>query len=500
MIANLMSRFSIFLLIFMLCKSLYAQPHKEQLFKKANSFKNDHNYAEYYDELNSLLTKNISKENRAKVYRKKMEYFLVFNLQLDSVNSNYKKGVKLAKNLNNKELLANFEYLRGSEFTKRGEMADALQVFQNLELEMEEEEYSFLPHYYDAYARLLYQLGDIENAFRLLKKEAQIFKKRGEKENLSAVYNNLGILYKSRNLIDSSLYFHNKSQKINLELKDTLNVVRSYSNMGSTQLKSGQKEEAYENLEKAMEIAPENASQALKLNYVSILVEKGQKSESIKLLNEIIENPESVKIKLEALQKKADIYKIYGDFTSALSIQEKLNSESKKYLNEVKIKEIERLRTEYNVKKKEMEINQLQNMNDAQSELLFRNRMLVIAMILFFTLVIISGILYFFNKEQSRKITELTLQQKFLRAQMNPHFIFNALANIQTNILKEENEKAVNYLSQFARLIRSNLEYNFKNAISLSDELKSIKDYVDLQNTRLNNLLAYQVEIDEEID
>ena len=87
-----------------------------------------------------------------------------------------------------------------------------------------------------------------------------------------------------------------------------------------------------------------------------------------------------------------------------------------------------------------------------------------------------------------------------LSAQMNPHFIFNALNSIQAYILERDTKAANHYMTQFSRLIRLTFEATRKHFIPLSNELKINKLYVSLENLRLDNKINYITELDESID
>lgn len=89
---------------------------------------------------------------------------------------------------------------------------------------------------------------------------------------------------------------------------------------------------------------------------------------------------------------------------------------------------------------------------------------------------------------------------KALRAQMNPHFIFNSLNSIGDYILKNNNEAAQDYLSQFAKLMRMTLENSEFSEISLSDDIKFIELYLQIESKRLSGRFSYTVTIDKNID
>jgi LytS/YehU family sensor histidine kinase len=99
---------------------------------------------------------------------------------------------------------------------------------------------------------------------------------------------------------------------------------------------------------------------------------------------------------------------------------------------------------------------------------------------------------------QSKMIAELEL--KALRAQMNPHFIFNSLNSIQDFVLNNEGQQAAKYLSKFAKLMRMILDISEQTFVNINSKISFLKLYTELEALRLNNSLNIQFEIDPEID
>lgn len=89
------------------------------------------------------------------------------------------------------------------------------------------------------------------------------------------------------------------------------------------------------------------------------------------------------------------------------------------------------------------------------------------------------------------------LEMKALRAQMNPHFIFNVLNSIQQYMLQNNKHLAQKYLSKFAKLIRLILDNSSKTEVSLAEELKLICLYVELEQQRMENKFEFVYIVDE---
>jgi LytS/YehU family sensor histidine kinase len=87
-----------------------------------------------------------------------------------------------------------------------------------------------------------------------------------------------------------------------------------------------------------------------------------------------------------------------------------------------------------------------------------------------------------------------------LRSQMNPHFIFNSLNSIQHYIHSYQREAAEAFLSTFSTLIREILNNSSKSAIPLSDELKTIELYLNLEKARFGERLSFEINVNADLD
>ena len=100
--------------------------------------------------------------------------------------------------------------------------------------------------------------------------------------------------------------------------------------------------------------------------------------------------------------------------------------------------------------------------------------------------------------EFRKKLADLEMQA--LRAQMNPHFIFNSLNSINNFILKNETEEASDFLVKFSRLVRQVLNNSNHKMVSLTDELKALKLYIELEQMRFENRFGYSIEVPYDAD
>jgi ligand-binding sensor domain-containing protein len=105
-----------------------------------------------------------------------------------------------------------------------------------------------------------------------------------------------------------------------------------------------------------------------------------------------------------------------------------------------------------------------------------------------------------FKKREKLKQQVILAEQTALRAQMNPHFIFNSLSSIHDMVLNKDVKNANLYLSNFSTLMRRTLENSKNNTISLREEINTIKTYIDLEKLRFETLFDYKINIDHHLD
>ncbi len=99
-----------------------------------------------------------------------------------------------------------------------------------------------------------------------------------------------------------------------------------------------------------------------------------------------------------------------------------------------------------------------------------------------------------FNKQLAK--TEM----KALRAQMNPHFLFNVLNAIKLNVQKNEQESAIDFITDFSKLIRSVLQNSGKKRISLEEELQTLELYIKIERKRFSTSFDYEFILDKSIN
>lgn len=101
------------------------------------------------------------------------------------------------------------------------------------------------------------------------------------------------------------------------------------------------------------------------------------------------------------------------------------------------------------------------------------------------------------KQETVLRLSKAEGELKALRAQINPHFIFNCLNSIHHFIQSQEPKQASEYLIKFSKLIRYVLESSTKNWVTLEEELEANRLYLELEQLRLNQAFRFDFEVEE---
>ena len=109
---------------------------------------------------------------------------------------------------------------------------------------------------------------------------------------------------------------------------------------------------------------------------------------------------------------------------------------------------------------------------------------------------------FYLELNENFRLKEEALENKIkaLRAQINPHFIFNALGSIQHLILRKENTVAITYLTKFSRLARNTMESSVDGYATLDEEVKMLKDYLELESLRFDGVFSYNIEVNDTVN
>ncbi len=355
--------------------------------------------------------------------------------------------------------------------------------------------------------KVYYEQNDLDKAMTYFRKALDIAILENEKTGEAGCYLNIGGIFSDKEQYDSARYYLNKSVELSRELGYKHGLDDCYSYIGITYLKENKLGEALEFYNKALKISREEDDRpgiAESLgNIAGIYYLQKQYSKALnKALQglDIARDSGNLPIMRNVYKVVSQIYEAMGNQTVALKYFKLYSRVKDTLFNDGKYRAIRELEAKFETEKKEQQLALLKEQSRVQDlKIIQRNRMML-AFLFFFILAAIAIYLYFRNKRLKSKHKNIELEQKLLRSQMNPHFIFNSLIAIQSFIYNNDAILAGDYLAKFADLVRKILENSRIESITLENEVKTIELYLELQSLRFENKFNYKIEVESEID
>lgn len=129
-----------------------------------------------------------------------------------------------------------------------------------------------------------------------------------------------------------------------------------------------------------------------------------------------------------------------------------------------------------------------------------RNNFQMYIILAFMIIVVLAGVIIFYRWNQSNIVQqqrEAEMSQTLLRAQMNPHFVFNAMSVIQSYIYENDTVNSSKFLVNFSRLMRLILENSPKEFIQIATEVEILEKYLVMQKLRFEDRFKFDIYTDE---
>ena len=369
----------------------------------------------------------------------------------------------------------------------------------------------------------------------------------GLRRSIAVSLNSMGNIYLLLKQYDLAIERFKRSQEIERSINNTLGLAINNQNIGFAKDAQGKHSEALKHYEESLEInnkinntfgqiickssianiyikqnKPQKAIELLKVNIIAAK-ELGNKKylsneylnlgwaqsklglfyEAEKNLNEGFKIAEKYNLSSSlsyAYSHLSELYQSKKDYKKSLEYYKLSNEFEKKISNERTIQYVNDLIIKYDSERQNNQIKNLSKQNEINQLELTRNRNIWI--ISFVTLMLLLATLYFLYRQRLLRKEKriLTLEQDVLRAQMNPHFIFNALNSIKHYIINNEQKNAVHYLNKFSKLVRKILEFSSVKEISLHEELETMDLYMNIENIRFSNEISFSINVDDSLE
>jgi len=283
----------------------------------------------------------------------------------------------------------------------------------------------------------------------------------------SLIFQNIAGVYLKQNQLDSAQYYYKRSIDEAKIWGDTYVICRSKLGVANGYASQN-------NFKMALSIAMES--------YV------------------LAEHENLIQLKAEAAQEIALYFSILGDYKKAFEYKIIASDINDSLFNKEKYKVQNEIEAIYQTQKKEETITSLSKEKEIAELKNQQSNYYIFSLLAMLIVTTSTGLLFFrYNKlNASRKTIEI--EQRLLRSQMNPHFIFNAISCIQEFIMDKNPLEASSYLSNFAKLMRSILNNSSREFIPLDEEIETLEHYLKLQKLRFPNKLEYEIIVDEAIE
>ncbi len=345
---------------------------------------------------------------------------------------------------------------------------------------------------------IYYSTGDYLSALDYLASSENIFIKENKDTELSAVYNNMAILYKKMMELDKAIELNMKSLNISMRNNHYRGIGKSYSNIGRIYSSQNKYNKAIKYFFKAVNVNLDNN--------ISNSVPYSNLGDAYKALDDLKNAEVYFNKALEIELKNENEREIKNIYDELLAIAIKNERYKKAYDYQQKIKNLEQKISNHDNEEKIKMIENQHQLTQKQQELINAEQKSKNQLIFFstFTMLLIFLSLFLIQRNKTEKLKEdkekMILEQRVLRSQMNPHFIFNALSAIQNSLLDNEPIKSATYLSRFAKLIRQNFDFINEKNILLVEEIDALKNYLDTQKMRFQDKFDYEINIFANVD
>ncbi len=329
-----------------------------------------------------------------------------------------------------------------------------------------------------------------------------------DSSGMASTLNNIGVIYESLKMdYEKSLFYYTQALSIYQKLGNTLQIGTLLNNIGLIYLKQNNLTDAEVNLNNALAIRQSlndkhgeastllNLAQlSLKQNIPTIAIEKASKSIDLYLLI-------GSKTKLsEAFQTLAQGYEKTNNYQKALNSYKNHIAYRDSVYNENNQKSIHEMQAKYDYEVNQKQMIILEKENQLTSKQLAQNRWILINVLIVFILTITMIIFYIRQNKIKHNQIQQNIKHQLFRAQLNPHFIFNALASVQKFVIDNNKELGGAYISRFGRLMRKTLENSTKEFVPLSDEIEVLEDYISFQQLRFNHKFTVNFDLDSKIE
>ena len=402
------------------------------------------------------------------------------------------------------EALSDIGYLHQSQ----GVYDKALRNFQtSLSIREKIQDQKGIAYSLNNIGALYWRLGKADEALDYHTQAIAFFEENGMDEETGIATANLGEIYFIKGDYEKALYYFNRSLILNRKLGHQIFEANNLNSIGNIHLNNNEHKKAIRYFLQAVAIqqkAGDKNGLALSHYYLGIAhKQQNQLTASLNHFNISTAMAETAKandILIKSLNHSAQIHSRLGEYKTAYEALNKAKQLNDSIFNLERNRQIEELKASYETEKHILENKNLK-LTNSKNEIIIKQHRTLLALMLGMGLLILLSVWLFLEKLRSAdKLKAIEMEQKLLRSQMNPHFVFNTLTAIQNNILQKTVREGVNMISSLATLMRLTLDNSSNEFIPFEKEIQSLQLYLMLQQKRYGEQFDFQLETDPAIN
>lgn len=347
-----------------------------------------------------------------------------------------------------------------------------------------------------------YEQEDFDKALPIFKKLLTFPQRK------SNALSNIGNIFGLQQQTDSATYYFKASIIEAERIGDVLQIVNVKSNLGLVQAQGGQLNEGLDNTSTSLQMLDSLNLEILRvpvyINAAEVYMHSNdlEKAESyaraslnaVKSLNNLYTETKSLQTLAKIQEKKGDYQEALENFKAYTILNDSLINTDRKV-------EISRKEIQYEAYKKEaLALADVERQRTIKNASILGGSGIILASLFAFVLYRRKQKADTDKKEAQFKATVADIELKVLRAQMNPHFIFNSLNSIGDYILRNDSQAASDYLSKFAILMRMTLENSDKKEITLAEDTALLNTYLTIEQKRFENAFNFEIQVDDDLD
>lgn len=397
--------------------------------------------------------------------------------------------------------------------TSESNVVDAavMKKIQELLQKAEKESSRITYYFYDLAAKSFYQNKNEKVAAMYVDKYYQSHPYKEHPVVKQRYYDMIFLLASRLNDYEKMAKYNQLAKQLALASKDNLALARTYDNEAQIYARMGLYDESLKMSKSFVSILEKNndihdvAYNNLAKSFINI----GQLDSAVIYYKKAIAlNKRNMSDKPRYLLYKglAVAYVSQGDYRKAYETLDMASQLEIKAIKEIEAANIAEIEEKYQAEKKDRNILTLKSKNQHNEGIIRQQKhMLLVGLALAAGLLALIYTVYQQKSlKQKNKLlhsdnSRLKLEHKLLQTQLNPHFVFNSIANLQGLIATGDRTESIRYLSSFSQLLRDILEQSRMDFIDLNEEIVSLENYIHLQQMRYPNLFNYHIEIGEQL-